>query len=562
MRTGAKPRGMARKLRFHPSLLPQRPSNLSRWSAASLLGVCCVLAMLRCAVTSEQAAAALAAVAAASDGSSAGGASEAPTPPVEKFSSKRFWCTLAVAACVIIMACVVPVPRQQRGRPAATQRAPPEPASRDLKPTARSDTEQMSRSSSKSTIGMGSISEAPPPSSKPRAIVAAEAMSVQLRGQLSSWLKGGGCDRELALAAEAAALFSVLLAREAVASESQRKVAFAICPFDTLSVVFATHRTATAQAARWQGKVSSVRKTAEWSRLKDWFDSGAGMGLLLKPSGDVYATFANAPEPRPPSRDPWSSLAPATTGVVVVVCERPLLADESGRISVYSASRQWSSPEILQQAMEPQAPEKELTVQKVALPSAFAKPALMAEPSDAATAPGASSAPTATAGSLSVPATLKLPGHSSQRLFRRQSFPLRFAAPPTTRRTSNDEADLEDGTGVQGRPTIRKEPPPTSIDSGPRGAVLRRPTPREQPAVEDGVNGVKSYNMSPQTTADSAAPALPCAQAGKAAEARPGGLIDRPERERLFKQYGPPRPTRSSPTAVGDDASSPPPPAA
>lgn len=449
-----------RKVDFKPVLPSRRSASLAGVVALAILAVYCVVALLRWLFASEpQEVAAEAApitdavrtgaeilskavpsvevsswtsavVEEARDFKKAMGATLAAF--VEKAARSldvKMLAAMALAALMVLLAILLPHPHVQR-RPAASHRAAVAATSRNLGDIGKAPSELSF--TSKTSAGTSSLLSAMQPGAR-RAIVAADTMSVQLRGQLSAWLKSGGTDRELALAAEAAALFSVFLAREAVASESQRtRVALAVCPFDTLSLIFTQQRATGAGASRWQGKQPSVRKTAEWSRLKEWFDTSNGAGLLLRPTGDVYSVFAEPPV-LVGSGDPWECLASGTAGVVVVVCERPLRPEESGRISMHSSQGQWASPEIAQQAPTPQAAAQKLSVPKVELPSAFAVPALTDRAaSSAATAPqapppAARPAPT----SMDVPSNLRLPDPKSNRLFsRRDSFGLRYAPPP------------------------------------------------------------------------------------------------------------------------------------
>uniref|UniRef100_A0A7S4Q9Q4 Uncharacterized protein n=1 Tax=Alexandrium monilatum TaxID=311494 RepID=A0A7S4Q9Q4_9DINO len=181
--------------------------------------------------------------------------------------------------------------------------------------------------------------------------------SQQVR-ELLGWLEEAGAPHALAESVAAAALFTNRLHAHAhgasAAPDVTRGHGLVVCAYEALPAVLAWQREQGGRCERCRGIPATVRELFNWPQLQLSLRGAPGSGLLLKPSGELWAVLGKVPmdEGRPFSEDrcPWHALAKAhPDNVVVLVCQQAR-AGQGGRglVTVLHGNKQWRLPPLTQ----------------------------------------------------------------------------------------------------------------------------------------------------------------------------------------------------------------------
>uniref|UniRef100_A0A7S1R5M0 Uncharacterized protein n=1 Tax=Alexandrium catenella TaxID=2925 RepID=A0A7S1R5M0_ALECA len=194
--------------------------------------------------------------------------------------------------------------------------------------------------------------------------------SQQVR-ELLAWLEEVGAPVELAETTAAAALFSNRLAAtqhgHAAATDMGRSHGLVVCTYEALAGVLAWQRERGGRCERWRGISATVCELFNWPQLQLRLRGVAGSGLLMKPTGEVWAVLGKTitDEARGRSEDsgPWRALAAAhPDSAVVLVCKqvRPG-GSEGGPVTLLHGDKQWRLPQLTQPPKGEEWPEAAFT---------------------------------------------------------------------------------------------------------------------------------------------------------------------------------------------------------
>lgn len=169
-------------------------------------------------------------------------------------------------------------------------------------------------------------------------------LSLTLQRQVPSWLQKGGVPLLLAETAMHAALFLLDHVAHSPARWLGRRVGILIAPYELLPRVLASQRANRTLCCRGGAPPFTVRQPQDWPQLRDCIDhvDWAG-GLLLRPTGAVYAVLERPPCGAPgapagtaagaPAGVPagvWEAAAAEAPGLVALTCDGPAAEDGPG----------------------------------------------------------------------------------------------------------------------------------------------------------------------------------------------------------------------------------------